>query len=1226
MARPLAKSPFVLLALGLWILACTASLAEDDDPNALNQQVNQLIEQGKYQEAIPIAERAVEVSKRVRGPEDPETAEALNNLGLLFKKIGDYVKAEPLYQEALRIREKVLGPEHPDTAESLNNLALLYHAMHEYVKAEPLLQEALRIRQKVLGSEHPATALSRNNLAELYDDMGEYAKAEPLYQEALRIQQKVLGPENPDTATSFNNLGELYQEMHEYAKAEPLLQEALQILQKVLGPEHPDTVVSRNNLAELYQEIHEYAKAEPLYQEALRICQKVLGSEHPNTAQSLTNLASLYLDIGEYTKAEPLLQEALRIRQKVLGPEHPYTATSLNNLALLYWRMGEYAKAEPLYQEALRIDQKVLGLEHPDMARSLNNLADLYHAMGEYAKAEPLLQEALQILQKVLGPEHPDAVVSLNNLAELYQDMGEYAKAEPLLQEALRIRQKTLGPEHPKTATSINNLALLYRVTGEYAKAEPLLQEVLRIRRKVLGPEHPDTAGSLSNLALLYQEMGEYAKAKPFYQEALKIRQKVLGSEHPDTATSLNNLAALYYATGDYAKAEPLYQEALKIDQKILGPEHPETATSLNNLALLYQAMGEYAKAELLYQESLKIMQKVHGPEHPDTATSLDNLARLEFDLGRIDEATSLARQASSAELTILSKIFSFTSEEQRLAYLDIFDPYSLFPFLKGTENDLAAAVLRYKGVVLDSIVEDRLLAEASQGSEDQKLMDQLNLDKSQLGQLLLQPVQKLSAETNQRIEALEGEVEKIEGQFAQHIAGLGQARHALGVTIEQVQRTIPNDGALIEYLRYGHYLGKGKWEQRYGAIVLFSKGAPVWIPLGKANEIEALAHRYGTLVRGSPEEEELSANLQALYEALWAPIDQALPSQTKRIIISPDGQLNFISFATLLTKDQQFLAERYSVQYVASGRDLLRELKPSTAKEVVLFANPDFNLGSTAMLAKADHRSGNAGSIRGTEKRDVEDWSFGSLDGTQKERDELIKKFLGWGWTATDFTKKKATKEALLKIHSPYILHLATHGFFAKEDPTTAQTKPGASLDERQSVTKSKFFKNPMHRGWLLLAGAQTTIEAWKRDEVPPVENDGILTAEDVSTLDLQGTWLVTLSACDTGSGEARAGEGVMGLRRGFIQAGAQNLLMTLWPISDEVTVQIMSDFYEAAHKTGNAPEALAEVQREWLVQLRDGKGPKFDTVKDAIKGRGGLAQAVNLAGPFIMSSQGKP
>ncbi len=423
------------------------------------------------------------------------------------------------------------------------------------------------------------------------------------------------------------------------------------------------------------------------------------------------------------------------------------------------------------------------------------------------------------------------------------------------------------------------------------------------------------------------------------------------------------------------------------------------------------------------------------------------------------------------------------------------------------------------------------------------------------------------------------------------------------------MQATVPEDGALIEYVRYGQYLGKNQWEQRYGAIVLFSKGAPLWIPLGKANEIEHLVRRYGALVRGSPQDEELSANLQALYEALWAPIGQALPSQTKRIIISPDGELNFISFATLLTKDEQFLAQTYDVQYVASGRDLLRGLKPSIGKEVVLFANPDFGLASTTILAKADHPFADEGSLRGVEKRDIEDWSFESLTGTQRERDELIKKFAGWGWTPTDLTAKEATKETLLKIHSPYILHLATHGFFAKEGPSAIQ--PDVLFKVRPRVTRSKFFNNPMHRSGLALAGAQTTIEAWKRGEVPPVENDGILTAEDVSTLDLQGTWLVTLSACDTGSGEARAGEGVMGLRRGFIQAGAQNLLMTLWPISDEVTVQIMSDFYEAAHQTGNAPEALAKVQRNWLLKLRAEKG---------------LAQAVNLAGPFIMSSQGKP
>jgi tetratricopeptide (TPR) repeat protein len=388
---------------------------------------------------------------------------------------------------------------------------------------------------------------------------------------------------------------------------------------------------------------------------------------------------------------------------------------------------------------------------------------------------------------------------------------------------------------------------------GKYQEAIPLVGKAVELAKRVYGPEHPNTATSLYNLGSLYQSMGEYAKAKPLSQEALRILQKVLGSEHPDTASSLNNLAELYDDMGECVKAEPLYQEALPIQLKVLGPEHPDTTTSLNNLAALYWAIGEYAKAEPLFQEGIRICQKALGPEHPDTATMFENLALLEFDLGRIDEATALARQASAAELKILSKIFSFTSEQQRLAYLDIFHPYGLFPFLKGSEADLAAAVLRYKGIVLDSIVEERLLAEASQGSEDQKLVEQLDLDKRQLGQLLLQPAQKLSAQTNRRTVALEGEVEKIESQLAQHVAGLGQARHALGMRLEQVQPTIPNAGALIEYLRYWHYSGKRKWEPRYGAIVSLSEGAPLWIPLGKAKEIEHLVRRYGTLVKGSP-------------------------------------------------------------------------------------------------------------------------------------------------------------------------------------------------------------------------------------------------------------------------------------------------------------------------------------------------------------------------------------
>lgn len=861
---------------------------------------------------------------------------------------------------------------------------------------------------------------------------------------------------------------------------------------------------------------------------------------------------------------------------------------------------------------------------------------------GKYQEAIPIAERVLSVVKRLWGGEGGDASFAMINLGRLYLDAEDYAKAEPLLLDAVRIQLNHFGPNNPQTAFGFGALGDLYSAMAEYSKAEPLYQKALEISRFIFGSEDLKTASRISDLAVLYLNIREYAKAEPLCQEALKIRQNALEPEDPAVANSVANLAWFYMETGQYAKAEPLYQDALRIRQKVRGPEHIATAYSLSALGELYHHMGDCGKAEAFFQAALKILQKVSKPEHQDMANVYGNLAMVEFDLGRIDEATDFARREAAGRLAVVKKICSFGSEDQRLAYFDLFLPFGIFPELKGAEGDLAAAVLRYKGLVLDSLVEDRQLVAGSERPEDKKRLRQLNRDNTELSQLNLEeslPTRIL------RVQQLEDEIAKIEGEFAQQSTRSDSRRGALSVTVEQVQSAIPHDGALVEYLQYSRYLGKRTWQQQYGALVLLSEGAPVWIPLGNAGYIDGLVQRYGELVRELlPDDDDLAGNLGTLSDALWTPISRTLPGQIKKLIISPDGQLNFVSFATLLDRNKQFLAQTYGVQYVASGRDLLREPKPATGKEVVLFANPDFDLPLTGTLmirlTPADFEALNRQifSSRGSKRkhepavslevpassqsdveavastqasghRKVEGWNFNSLTGTQKEADELAKQFTGWRWIPVTFTGKGATKEAVLKVRSPYILHMATHGFFEEKDPTVTQNE--IDLAGNATVTKSKFFRNPMHRNGLALASAQTTIKDWKKDLVPSVENDGILTAEDVSTLDLQGTWLVTLSACDTGSGQARAGEGVMGLRRGFIQAGAQNLLMTLWPIGDEATVDFMGEFYEAAHKTGNAPEALASVQRHWLIKVRGEKG---------------LAQAVALAGPFIMSSQGKP
>src|SRR5271165_6230530 len=977
-------------------------------------------------------------------------------------------------------------------------------------------------------------------------------------------------------------------------------------------PAEDDSPAELNRrIDELYNE-GKFKEAIPLAEKLVALIKQARGEEDAETAASINLLAHLYERTGDYAGAEPLYKEALEIRQKVLGRGDPLTAQSLNNLGLLYWYMGDYAKAEPLLKEALEFFQKTRGREDPNAVITMNNLGLLYLDVGDFARAELLLGEALKIRRKALGPEDPDTATSLNNLAELYRAMGEYAKAEPLYKEALEIRQKVLGREHPDTALSLDNLAGLCWAIGDYTKAEPLYKEALEIRQKVLGREHPDTATSLNNLAALYRDMGEYAKAEPLYKEALEIQQKVFGREHLNTATSLNNLAALYRDMGDYAKAEPLFKEALEISQKVFGREHPFTATGLHNLAELYSTMGDYAKAELLYKEALEIYRNVLDQDHPLAVRNLEGLALAELDLGKTEEAKRLSQLGYVAGLKVFSQILSFGSEDERLAYQRLVHPYTLFAALDETDALLASAVLHYKGVVLDSIIEDRLVAETSKEEANRELVEQLKTKKRTLSQLSLQTASVSPKEASERVEAVEQEVENIEGKLARQITDLGQARRSLAITVEQVQAAIPNDAVLVEYVRYGHYLGKSKGESRYAAVLLSAGASPQWFTLSSAKEIEAALRRYQVLVRTSSAADELEALLRKLYDEVWEPIQRALPERVKTVIISPDGQLNFLSFATLLDGDKHFVAEKYSIQYAASGRDLLRELKPTQNHQVVVLANPKFDRSLNAQIAKSDLPTEGSGVLRGTEKRDFEEMSFGDLGGTQQESDQLSGQFKKWGWPTKSFTGAEVTKQVLSELHGPYILHLATHGFFEPEDPTlNANPTESPSSTIKFDFTKARFFKNPMHRSGLALEGANSTIAAWKRGEAPPIEEDGILSAEDVSTLDLKGTWLVTLSACDTGSGEAIAGEGVMGLRRGFVEAGAQNLLMALWPFSDEFTIQMMSDFYEAAHATGNAPGALAKVQRDWLIKLRKEKG---------------LAKAVNLAGPFIMSSQGKP
>jgi CHAT domain-containing protein/tetratricopeptide (TPR) repeat protein len=416
---------------------------------------------------------------------------------------GRYAEAIALAEEALTIHRAVLGEQHPDYAVSLMNVAELYRSAGDYVRAEPLLREASEILKAALGDQHARYAMSLNNLALLYHSMGDFARAEPLFLQAVEIHKGALGEQHADYATSLNNLAALYYSMGDAARAEPLFRQAIEIRKSALGKQHPDYAVSLNNLAELYRSAGDYARAAPLYREASEILKAVLGDQHATYATSLNNLAELYRAMGDVARAEPLFRQALEIRKIALGDQHADYATSLNNLAMLYHSTGDYARAEPLYREAIEIDRVALSEQHPGFAIDVNNLAEVYVAMGDYARAEPLCRQALEIRRTALGEHHPDYAMSLNNLAGLYFLMHKYELAEPLYRQALEINNSALGEQHPAYAMSLNNLAQLYFVMGDDARAEPLYRQALTI-----------ASGLVDEAAIVQDEQGQLAHGR----------------------------------------------------------------------------------------------------------------------------------------------------------------------------------------------------------------------------------------------------------------------------------------------------------------------------------------------------------------------------------------------------------------------------------------------------------------------------------------------------------------------------------------------------------------------------------------------------------------------------------------------------------------------------------------------------------------------------------------
>ncbi|MFZ2136523.1 MAG: tetratricopeptide repeat protein, partial [Xanthobacteraceae bacterium] len=553
--------------------------ARSDEAAALHAKVEELSRQGKYAEAIPIAERELAVFERAFGPDHPNVAAALIDLGEVYEKQGRYAEAEPLYKRALALLEKAHGPEHVKVTPGLSYLASSYEEQGRYGEAEPLYKRALAISEKALGPNHSEVASLLNDLALLYYNQGRYREAEALSKRSLAIREKVVGPNDPKIALALNNLAALYQIQGRYADAEPLFVRSVAIIEKARGRNHPDVAITAHNLGSNYRDEGRYSEAEPLFKRSLAIREKALGPEHPYIAISLADLGSLYSIEGRYSDAEPLYKRALAIRQKALGPEHPVVGFSLNQLGVLYFKQGRYVDAEPLYKQSLAILQKAFGPDHPEVSYPLNNLAKLYWTEDRYANALPFARQVIasgraipaSVLPALLGAERDKLIsheTALDNSLNVVQHASQTAAGEALnalavrfsagndrLAELVRKDQDLVG-EAGKLET-----AIIAAVSAEPSRRDAAKERRIRDRIAAITKERDDLQ------VIFTRDFPDYAALSKPQPLTLKDIQALLADDEAVVIVDLGPKDAKSYVWGITRSVPDWKETAVTADQ-----------------------------------------------------------------------------------------------------------------------------------------------------------------------------------------------------------------------------------------------------------------------------------------------------------------------------------------------------------------------------------------------------------------------------------------------------------------------------------------------------------------------------------------------------------------------------------------------------------------------------------------------------------------------------------
>ncbi len=949
------------------------------------------------------------------------------------------------------------------------------------------------------------------------------------------------------------------------------------------------------SLGESYFDRSNYEKALAYNEKALRVLEEMENSQYEDLKEVLFSVASCKVELGQLKGAEDIFLKIVKGDKELYGSSDPTYLESELYFLSFYDRTGQGRKG---VQHAEEIRRSFRG-NTLEVAEYLKQYGGLLEADGQYTKAERTLKRSLNLFEEIGLEASTEYVATLSALGIFYTNIGKLPQAEELYLNALDILRRIQGENEDFVASINSNLAQLYFELGNYEEAEKTYTKLLADDLEYFGDESAYYGYTAYNLGKNQLYAQKYSDARKYFDLANTVFSKALEENSPEIAYLLNLQIRLNIGLGDPDRALEFGEQAFKMYPKVFGEDHFETAYPHFNIGNAHMALDDLDKATEHHLRALAIREKALRKSHPLYAESTRQLAILEWKKGNNSAALDYFQKTFDNYYLQINNYFPILNEEQKTKFYynklrPTVEQFNAFvvkaaPDDRSLQGKMYDYQLTLKGIILSATTK---VKQAILTSGDSVLIGKYETwlgQKENLAQLFSDSEMEETLR-NKRIDSLTTSSANLEKELSKLSAGFASTIESKQPSWTDIRSKLKIGEAAVEMVRFRDFAtdsaGIFTDEVYYAALIVkHDSEYPDMVLIRNGQQMET---RFLANYRNSIKYKIVESKSYNLY---WKPIANRLAG-VKKVYFSPDGVYNQISINTLNNSESQdFNLDEFEIRQMNNTRDLLTLGSKSTSTgKSVFFGYPNYNLGSveegmkkegnTEAVAERGGRGGSKGKeldltkvsiprgLRGNMLRYMRSNSLlVLLPGTKKEIELIDSLYENASIERDVFLSNEAIEEEIKSLDNPKALHIATHGFFLENTGEPVGKTDG-------------YVENPLLRAGLILAGANSFIRSGEISANLDLNDDGILTAYEAMNLPLDNTEIVVLSACETGLGEVKNGEGVFGLQRAFQVAGADAIIMSMWTVDDAATQELMTIFYEDWLKTGDKHLAFRSAQ----------------------------------------------